>query len=72
MPLGSSRSNGDSGMQRCDLKTGCAFTNANGSATYRKVTPFGGVGRSYGGGSPEDVLLFELVLKDKKLLTRQK
>lgn len=57
---------------RCDLKTGCEFANANGSATYRKVTPFGGVGRAYGGGSPEDVLLFEPVLKDKKLLTRQK
>lgn len=71
---------GDSGVQRRDLKTGCAFTNANGSATYRKVPPFGGVGRACGGGvpgvgggwSPEDVLLFELVLKDKKLLSRQK
>lgn len=28
--------------------------------------------RAYRGGSPEDVLLFEPVLKDKKLLTRQK
>lgn len=59
-------------MQRRTLKTGCAFTNANGSATYRKVTAFGGEGRAYGGGSPEDALLFEPVLKDKKLLTRQK
>lgn len=47
-----------------------ALINANGFETHRKVTPIGGMRRVGVGVSPEDVPLFELVLKDEKLFTR--